>query len=214
MNKDSSHSSIVQDIAEYYGSKVTAYGETPRGVDWNSDEGQNIRFRQLTKVITTETNYSVADLGCGYGALYDYLKASGKTFEYCGYDISEEMIRRAVNRFYGSKGATFILSDKINEMKNFSIASGIFNVRQHYSDDEWLSYILNVLDNMNQYSEFGFSFNCLTSYSDELKMKSYLYYADPLVLFDICKRRYSNDVALLHDYGLYEFTIIVRKSYE
>jgi len=30
-------------------------------------------------------------------------------------------------------------------------------------------------------------------------------------LFDYCKRTYSRDVALLHDYGLYEFTILVRK---
>ena len=40
----------------------------------------------------------------------------------------------------------------------------------------------------------------------------YLYYADPGRLFDLCKRRYSRNIALLHDYGLYEFTILVRKT--
>jgi hypothetical protein len=58
----------------------------------------------------------------------------------------------------------------------------------------------------------GFAFNCLTAYSDAHKMQSYLYYADPCRLFDLCKRRYSRNVALLHDYGLYEFTILVRKE--
>ncbi|MFX7953370.1 class I SAM-dependent methyltransferase, partial [Acinetobacter baumannii] len=58
----------------------------------------------------------------------------------------------------------------------------------------------------------GFSFNCLTSYSDEDRKRDYLYYADPCQLFDLCKRRYSRQVALLHDYGLYEFTILVRKD--
>jgi hypothetical protein len=43
-------------------------------------------------------------------------------------------------------------------------------------------------------------------------MRNYLYYADPCALFDLCKRRYSKHVALLHDYGLYEFTILVRKT--
>jgi hypothetical protein len=43
-------------------------------------------------------------------------------------------------------------------------------------------------------------------------MQDYLYYADPRVLFDHCKTRYSKNVALLHDYGLYEFTILVRKA--
>ncbi len=71
------------------------------------------------------------------------------------------------------------------------------------------SYILDVLDRT---SRSGFAFNCLTSYSDADKMREYLYYADPCALFDLCKRRYSRNVALLHDYGLYEFTILVRKQ--
>ena len=58
----------------------------------------------------------------------------------------------------------------------------------------------------------GFAFNCLTSYSDHDKMRDYLYYADPLAIFDHCKKHYAKDVALLHDYGLYEFTILVRKQ--
>ena len=37
-----------------------------------------------------------------------------------------------------------------------------------------------------------------------------LYYADPRAFFDRCKRTSRGDVALLHDYGLYEFTILVR----
>jgi hypothetical protein len=58
----------------------------------------------------------------------------------------------------------------------------------------------------------GFAFNCLTSYSDAERKRDYLYYADPCALFDLCKRRYSRNVALLHDYGLYEFTLLVRKA--
>ena len=56
-----------------------------------------------------------------------------------------------------------------------------------------------------------FAFNCLTSYSDPERMQPYLYYSDPLRLFDHCKRRYARDVALWHDYGAYEFMIVVRK---
>ena len=43
-------------------------------------------------------------------------------------------------------------------------------------------------------------------------MRGHLYYADPASVFDLCMRRYSRHVALLHDYGLYEFTILVRKQ--
>jgi len=43
-------------------------------------------------------------------------------------------------------------------------------------------------------------------------MRDDLYYADPCLLFTYCKTRYSRNVALLHDYGLHEFTLFVRKG--
>ena len=38
-----------------------------------------------------------------------------------------------------------------------------------------------------------------------------LFYADPREVFDLCVRQFSPRVALLHDYPLFEFTVIVRK---
>jgi len=81
-----------------------------------------------------------------------------------------------------------------------------------YSDIQWLPYILSTLDVMNKKSRLGFAFNMLTKYSDPGYMKKKLYYADPCFIFDYCKRNYSRNVALLHDYDLYEFTIRVLKQ--
>jgi len=60
----------------------------------------------------------------------------------------------------------------------------------------------------------GFSFNMLTRYSDADRMaqRPDLFYGDPLFFFDFCKCEFSRNVALLHDYGLYDFTILVRKD--
>jgi hypothetical protein len=71
--------------------------------------------------------------------------------------------------------------------------------------------MIETINLFNQISTSGFSFNALTKYSDKEFMKDYLYYSDPLVLFDYCKKNFSRNVALLHDYNLYEFTILVRK---
>jgi hypothetical protein len=43
-------------------------------------------------------------------------------------------------------------------------------------------------------------------------MRDYLYYPDPCRVFDYCKTHIAREVALLHDYGLFAFTIIVRHS--
>lgn len=204
-------SALLSPIAKYYTDKLGAHGETPRGVDWNGEESQFLRFEQLCKVITLPKAFSVNDLGCGYGALYDYLNKTFDAVTYRGYDVSQAMIDAAAQRHATHPSATYVLADKPTTVADYGIASGIFNVRLGHQDDEWLTYIHKTLAILHETSSKGFAFNCLTSYSDEDKKRPDLYYANPGQLFDYCKRHYSRNVALLHDYGLYEFTIVVRK---
>lgn len=204
---------LLREVATYYAEKLAEHGDTPRGVDWNGEESQTIRFEQLCKVIDSEkSNFSLNDLGCGYGALLDYLQEKYSTHTYLGVDVSPEMIRAASQRYAAIPRARFIPSAEPDQVSDYGVASGIFNVRQGRSNAEWYDYLQSTLDVLDRTSRFGFSFNCLTSYSDEDKKRDYLYYADPCLLFDLCKRRYSPQVALLHDYGLYEFTVLVRKT--
>ena len=201
---------LLAEVAQYHSTKLAEYGETPRGVDWNGEDDQKLRFEQVCKIIDVD-HFSINDLGCGYGALYDFLVSKKKSFSYLGVDVSEGMIRAAEKRYKGLPQARFALSNEFDEAADFGVASGIFNVRMGRSDDQWRIYLEATLDLLDRTSRIGFAFNCLTTYSDRDKMRDYLYYADPCALFDLCKRRYSRNVTLLHDYELYEFTILVRK---
>ncbi|MHC8311049.1 class I SAM-dependent methyltransferase [Pseudomonas sp. GT1P32] len=203
---------LLNEVATYYSEKLAQHGETPQGVDWNGTESQTLRFEQLFKIIKQDQNFSLNDLGCGYGALYDCLAERYKNFTYTGIDISEGMIDAAKERYNKTPQARFVLAGEPDCISDYSIASGIFNVRQGRSDEEWLAYVEETLDALDRTSRLGFAFNCLTSYSDADKMRDYLYYADPCALFDLCKKRYSRNVAILHDYDLYEFTVLVRKT--
>jgi len=203
---------LLTEVAEYYTSKLAEHGETPRGVDWNGEESQTLRFEQLCKIVDTANCFSISDLGCGYGALYDFLVDKYDELSYLGVDVSEGMIKAAEERYKDQPLARFVLSSEPNQIADFGVASGIFNVRLGRTDAEWFDYLQTTLDVLDRTSSLGFAFNCLTSYSDDDKKRDYLYYADPCRLFDLCKRRYSRQVALLHDYGLYEFTILVRKA--
>lgn len=203
---------LLAQVAAYYSEKLATYGQSPQGVDWNGEESQTLRFEQLCKIIDTSSPFSVNDLGCGYGALYGFLAHKYALFSYSGVDVSKEMIQAARQRYQDQSQVRFVGSGEPDQVADYGIASGIFNVRLQRSDEEWQSYIEATLDVLNKTSRVGFAFNCLTSYSDADKMRDYLYYADPCVLFDLCKRRYSRNVALRHDYGLYEFTILVRKQ--
>jgi SAM-dependent methyltransferase len=205
-------SDLLAEVANYYTAKLAAYGETPRGVDWNGEESQLLRFKQLCKIINSSEHFSLNDLGCGYGALLDFLTSYRSSFSYAGFDVAESMVQAASLRHKGIARARFVKASAPDIAADYGIASGIFNVRMERSDVEWRSFLEQTLDALDRTSSIGFAFNCLTAYSDEEKKRDYLYYPDPCALFDICKRRYSRDVALLHDYGLYEFTILVRKS--
>ena len=205
-------SDILNEVADYYSSKLAEHGDCPRGVDWNGEASQVLRFEQLTKIIKQDEGFSLNDLGCGYGALLDYLRSQYKDIIYHGCDVSADMVKAARTRHESITDAQFVVAPEPSAIADYGVASGVFNVRLGRPDAEWKSYIKATLDTLDRTSRLGFSFNCLTSYSDAHKMRDYLYYADPLELFDHCKRHYSREVALLHDYGLYEFTILVRKQ--
>lgn len=204
-------SRLISKISRYYNNKINKFGASPKGVDWNDVISQQIRFKQLTKIIDINKPITISDLGCGYGAYYLYLsqELSQTVQKYCGYDISDNMLSEAKNIIKSEK-ATFLKSDKILFNSDYSITSGIFNVKLDIEEKIWEDFILDTLSNMNKKSLKGFSFNCLTSYVD-YKM-NHLYYGDPLFFFDYCKNKFSRDVSLIHDYKLYEWTILVRRS--
>lgn len=200
----------LADVAGYYASKIATHGDTPQGVDWNGEEGQVVRFEQLLRIVDKEP-FSIHDLGCGYGALLDHLEQKYRRFEYIGTDIAPEMVEAARARRPAS-GHRFEVGAVPAGVADYAVASGIFNVKLERDVESWRGLVRESLDALDRGSRLGFAFNCLTSYSDAERMRDYLYYADPCEWFDYCKRRFSKDVALLHDYRLYEFTILVRKS--
>lgn len=109
-------------------------------------------------------------------------------------------------------GGHYICESTINSRFDYIVTSGIFNVRQDVGVEEWREYILSTISMFAEHANEGFAFNCLTMYSDADRMQEYLYYADPLFLFDYCKTHFSRNVALLHDYDIYDFTILVRRD--
>lgn len=199
-------------IQRYFSERLKSFGATPQGADWNSPEAQQRRFDQLLKICDLNQAFSILDYGCGYGALADYLHQRGLRFYYLGYDILPEAVSQAARLHSGLANCRF--TSDFNELSevDYVVESGIFNIRLQHSEEAWTAYVLATLDKMDMLSRKGFAFNLLSSYSDPEYRKDQLYYAEPCFYFDYCKRHFSRNVALLHDYDLYDFTILVRKS--
>ena len=201
----------VEQVKSYFGKRIEQHGASPRGADWNGTESQNTRFDQLLKIVET-ASFSILDYGCGYGALADYVDQKGFHADYYGFDILESAIAIARQSQKDKPDRTFFTEEAKLPVCDYVVASGVFNVRGEQSFETWTEYVINSFHRFNDLGRKGFASNFLTKYSDADRMRVDLYYADPLYLFDYCKRHFSKNVALLHDYRIYDFTILVRKD--
>jgi SAM-dependent methyltransferase len=202
----------ASDAVAHYESLLEQHGAVASGVGWNSDFAQNERFAQLCEILPRQdTPLSVLDFGCGFGSLAAFLAARRKHVTYLGYDASPAMIAAARER-HDSTHARFESDWERVPPCDYAVASGVFNVRGEWTGERWWSYIQETLRSVHERAAVGWSANFLTSYSDRELMRPELYYADPLALFDWCKRNLSPFVALHHDYPLFDFTILVRKD--
>jgi len=201
-------------LGDYFSEKLEAFGATPKGVDYNGPEAQERRFEQLVKVIDPSQPFTVIDYGSGYGALFDFLQNKGWKFEYYGIDLIEKMALAGREAHKEFSNAHFTTREKEVPVADYLLAGAIFNIKLEASYEEWQTFVASTLERMNALCSKGFSFNMLTKYSDADRMaqRPDLFYGDPLFFFDLCKRNFSRNVALLHDYGLYDFTILVRKD--
>lgn len=199
-------------IRDYFIRKLKDHGPTYKGVDCASDRAQEVRFDQLARIFNNNRRYVLLDYGCGYGAMLSYLLRQGHEVDYWGYDIVEEMVAQGEAIYKDNFFARFTTRFEEVPDVDYAVASGTFNLKLDAPYEDWTQWVVKNIARMNERSRKGFSFNLLTSYSDLEYMRGDLYYADPCFYFDYCKRHFSKNVAVLHDYGLYDFTVLVRKD--
>jgi SAM-dependent methyltransferase len=201
-------------LNEYFTDKLETFGATAKGVDYNGEQARQTRFAELVKIINPLNRFSIIDYGCGYGAMFEYLHEKGWEFDYYGVDLIEKMVIAGREKYRDFPQAHFTTDEKELPIADYLVAAGIFNIKLESPYDDWQDFVCETLPRMNTLGSKGFAFNMLTKYSDADRMaeRPDLFYGDPLFFFDFCKRKFSRNIALLHDYGLYDFTILVRKD--
>jgi len=201
---------ILTDINAYYTTKLTQHGATPRGVDWNDAASHHSRHHQFLRLLASDPAASVLDLGCGYGDFLAFLRKNEHTGTFIGYDISAAMIAEA-ERLHGSdQNCDWRVGAEPTEPADYDIASGIMNVKGDVPAADWETYVRDTILLLGRSSRRGFAANMLTMSNDPEKRRSNLHYVEPIEMLQFCLKNFGRSVALMQDYGLYEFTIIVR----
>jgi len=117
------------DNQQFYNLAILDHGYTPQGLRWNSRESQEIRFHQLLLLLPLDTQ-SIVDAGCGFGDLYNYIRAEGRhSLSYIGLDALKPMVEEASRRTGAPIYECDILSDPLPlPNAEFYICSGGLNI--------------------------------------------------------------------------------------
>ena len=198
-------------VAAYYSDKVRRYGATPAGVDWPCEATQQLRFSQLLKVCDFGGGFSLNDVGCGYGALLSHLSTrhSRHPVDYLGTDLSEEMIAAASRRWSRRRTAHFRVARDTSRTADYSVASGVFNVKLDSTDQAWVRGIKQTLARMRSDSRRGLAVNFIDAALCSARIPQ-IYYADAEWWASHCERHLGVDVEIVSGYGLREFTLLMR----
>ncbi|MFT7861185.1 MAG: class I SAM-dependent methyltransferase [Sulfurimonas sp.] len=181
------------DNEKFYLGAIKKHGVSARGVNWNSQIHQRLRFDQFKKLLPDDLhNFTLTDAGCGFGDLYHYLDPKPK--KYIGVDILEQMIDIANERCKGE----FVQIDLTTESPNISdyiVCSGALNILKPY---ETSSFIQNCY----KASKKAFIFNCLIGRESDT-----FNYLDRPFIEDLAEFLGVNEVKYIQDYIPNDLTI-------
>jgi SAM-dependent methyltransferase len=206
---------VYSDIEAYYSAKVARYGATPMGVDWSCQATQSLRFVQLLKICNFSAAFSLNDIGCGYGALAAFLavRHPKSKIDYLGVDLSRSMIQRARRRHTGPD-RRFSTRTTGFRIADYSVASGIMNVSLGHSRAIWEGFVARTLAQMRRTSRLGFSVNFLVDTTGTRTSASAsvddLYRTGTERWIRYCEDELDCSVETIADYGMKEFTLLVR----
>jgi len=203
---------ILEAVRTYYSGKLAEHGATPRGVDWKDTTSQHARHRQFLRLLDDDPEASVLDVGCGYGDFLPFLRSAGHRGLYIGCDVAAPMVAAARDLHGESPSHKFIVGVAPAQCADYAVGSGIFNVMRGTTLDVWTDYVDATIGSLHAASRRGFGFNMLSLNSDPDRRRADLYYADPVSMLATCITRFGRHIALLQDYGLWEFTLLVRQS--
>jgi SAM-dependent methyltransferase len=195
-------------LISFFNSSLMMHGDNPQAVRWTS-RGQRLRYEGLLDIDKTIHGAKILDFGCGKGDFYQFLKDRNIAVQYTGYDINEQMISFAANKFPECIFTVFDLGkDQLTEDFDYIFLCGVFNLRLQAIEETIKKTLLDLFDHCRT----ALAFNALSAHDPQKKPE--LHYLYPGDMIDYAINNLSPLVSLAHDRVPYYFTMFVRKEAE
>ena len=205
-------------VSAYYSGTLQRFGAMPLGVDWPNRLNQELRLVQLLKVCDLSAPRSLNDVGCGYGALRTLLSRRHRRaqIDLLGTDVSPAMVAAARRRWRHRADCVFEVAEGAVRLADYSLASGIFNVKLACPLPEWEALVAGTLDNLKRHSRLGYAVNFIAPPAPAPGQASPPELYRPAAerwLDHIADTQAGAEVTLLRGYGLPEYTLLVRPAH-
>jgi len=202
-------------ISNIYTKRFNKHQNTPKGVFWNSKLSQDLRLNIiLDKIVSNLKNdkFSIADVGCGYGRLYEIIKERNldKLIEYNGFDINQEFINFCKNK-KGFENGQFTVSSFPLKKADYVIMSGTYNLTPTNNINLWENYIIKNLKSNWHFVGKGMIFNCLIK--ERRIIDKTLYYSELSWIKKMCEENFCNPEVIRHNLLKEDITIILKKRF-
>lgn len=204
-----------QVITKHYERCLREHGATPAGVDWPSGADLATRFDVMLEFVAEAgPQPELLDLGCGPGLILDYLSATGRIdrVKYRGVDLSSAMIDTARIRWPGSEfSCRDIVSSPLPEQStDVVIMNGVLTERFSLGLDNMTALAESLVAAAFRVARVGIAFNVMNAHLDWQREDLFHWPFDALASF--LRREVSPHYTFRADYGLYEYTCLVRRQ--
>ena len=197
-----------QRITNRYRERLQKLGPGIDALASGTTERRATRFGILSSLGNMQ-GASVLDIGCGLADFYAYLLENGIEANYTGYDITEDFIQIAQERFpNGHFEVRDIQTQGIPTRFDYIVSSQTFNNR--FMHDDNMQVMQDVLRIAYEACDKGLAVDMMTSYVDF--KEDHLFYYQPEDIFRYAKSL-TKRVMLRHDYPMFEFAIFLFKDF-
>ena len=214
MLRQFSYIALEHSLNRAYQARLTQRGNVAEGVFWRNKSAQLARFNSLLKIveeISKTNNPTIADVGCGYGAMYDFMQKIPRyqSMQYQGVDINRAMIKACKNQFPDA-AQLFSVGRKPRQTVDFILFSGTFNLCHTTNIALWEKYIFSHLQQSWNLCRNGIILNLLCDKTPQIRNQ--IYYASRKKFIDDASRLFGPTYAISTPQVSGDVTFILSKA--